>query len=55
MARKLTITLANYKMLHFCRCDKNGDGRLSEDEVKEVRNLPDISFSSSFFLVYQTY
>lgn len=22
--------------LLFCRCDKNGDGKLTEDEVKEV-------------------
>lgn len=21
-----------------CRCDKNGDGKLSEDEVEEVRS-----------------
>lgn len=27
-------------MVNFLRCDKNGDGRLSEEEVKEVRIKP---------------
>lgn len=39
--------------LHFCRCDKNGDGRLSEEEVKEVRELLSVSFVSILYISYE--
>lgn len=37
------------KLTCNCRCDKNGDGKLSEDEVKEVSPNPmhSSSYSSS--------
>lgn len=40
--------------LHLsCRCDKNGDGKLSEEEVKEVRkNIPCEFVISSFVSQY---
>lgn len=32
-----TLELYLLSTLIHCRCDKNGDGKLSEEEVKEVR------------------
>jgi hypothetical protein len=36
----------------YFRCDKNGDGKLSEDEVKEVRKKDPYEFIVSFFFFF---